>query len=57
MDMNKTITVAEVIENSKAILTSGNFPNLDAFDVSAIVGAAINVPKEEVLDAMFKMAG
>lgn len=52
--MEKTIEIKQVIENAKAILKSGNFPNHDAFDVSAIVGAAINVPKEEILDAMFK---
>jgi len=52
--MEKTITIAEVIENSKAILRSGNFPNFNAFDISAIVGAAVNVPKEEFLDAMLK---
>jgi len=52
--MEKTIEIKQVIENTKAIIKSGNFPNHDAFGISAIVGAAINVPKEEILDAMLK---
>ena len=55
--MSQAITaeaVKEIIGNAKVILKKRQLPSQDAFTLSAVVGALLNVPKDYVLDEMLK---
>ena len=53
-DSEVKIPLDRIIKNARKILRDGSAGAFNAFEISAIVGAVTNVPKEYIIEEMLK---